>query len=125
MTDQSGLVDILTTYNLEEVREAIVEAFGVCRLRTVVRYTSGPQTLTGTADVVTCDAAGGSFTVNLPASPNDGDTYFFKKETASNTLTVGRNGKTIDLVAADSTLTSALSKLIVTWSASANTWLTF
>ncbi len=123
MSDMTGLVSMPDTYNLDQVRAAFLEGLGLCRTRTVVRYTSGPQTLAGTEDVVTCDAAGGSFTVNLPATPTDGDTYTFKKETAGNTLTIGRNGETIDFVAADSTLTSALSKLTLTWSADADTWL--
>jgi len=123
MSDQSGLVSMPGTYNLDEVRLAFLSGLGECRMRTIVRYTSGPQTLAGTADLVTCDAAGGSFTVNLPASPVDGDEYEVFKETASNTLTIGRNGKTINFAASDSTLTSALSVARFTWSTSANTWI--
>lgn len=111
------------TYNLDEVRQAFLEGLGKSRLRTIVRYTSGPQTLTGVVDLVTCDCAGGSFTVNLLATPIDGDTYEFFKETAGNTLTIGRNGKTINFVAADGTLTSALSSTRMTWSTAANTWI--
>ncbi len=123
MSDQSGLVSILTWANLPEFRDKILEAFGKSRLRTVVRYTSGPQTLAGAADLVTCDCAGGSFTVNLPASPLDGDTYLLFKETASNTLTIGRNGKTINFAAADSSITSALASKEFAWSSAANTWI--
>lgn len=123
MSDQTGLVSIPNTLNLDEVREQILEGLGVSRMLTIVRYTSGPQTLNEEQDVVTCDCASGSFTVNFPASPNDGDTYTFKKETASNTLTIGRNGHTIDFVAADATLTSAFSKVTYCFSSAANTWL--
>lgn len=123
MSDQSGLVSMPSTYNLDEVREAFLEGLGLARMLTVVRYTSGPQTLDGTQDFVTCDCTGGSFTVNLPATPSDGDTYELFKETAGNTLTIGRNGKNIDFAGSDKTLTSALSWTRITWSTSANSWL--
>lgn len=124
MTDQgSYIVATLGAENLPKLRNNTEANFGRSRLETVVRYTSGPQTLAGTADLVTCDAAGGSFTVHLPAAPVDGDRYEFFKETAGNTLTIGRNGKNINFAAADHTLTSALSSAVLTWSTAANSWL--
>jgi hypothetical protein len=111
------------TLNLDEVRAKFTEGLGKARLETVVRYTTGPQTLTGTADQIWC---AGTFTVNLPASPNDGDTYEFLQETNAATLTVGRNGKNIDGAAADTTVVGAASNVWKTlvWSATANTWRT-
>lgn len=123
MSDQSGLVSMTTNDNLETIRQRFTQGLGECRLQTVVRYTSGPQTLDGTQDIVTADTSGGSFTVDLPADPVDGDTYEFFKEVASNTLTIGRNGNTINLAAANATLTGALSWSRATWSGAANTWL--
>lgn len=126
MSDASTFIDAALsdpTSVASKIRLGLVASFGVVRRRTVVRYTTGPQTLTEVVDLVTCDCAGGSFTVNLPAAPADGDTYTFKKETASNTLTIGRNAKNIEMAAADQTLTSALASLTLTWSTSANSWL--
>lgn len=123
MSDQSGLVALPDTLTMTEVRGNVLTALGKCRMLTVARYTTGPQTLAGLSDFVTCDCAGASFTVNLPATPLDGDTYELFKETAGNTLTIGRNGKNIDFVAADKTLTTALSNLKLTWSTAANSWL--
>lgn len=123
MSDQSGLVSMPNTLNLDEVRERFLEGLGECRRKTVVRYTSGPQTLDGTSDQVWC---AGTFTVNLPASPNDGDTYEFLQETNGATLTVGRNGKNIDGAASDATVVGGASNVwkTLTWSATANTWRT-
>lgn len=126
MSDVSTFIDAAISNgqsNASAIRLGLLASLGKCRLLTVVRYTSGPQTLAGNADLVTCDCASGSFTVNFPAAPLDGDTYEFYKETASNTLTIGRNGKTIDFAAADSTLTSAQGHRMFTWSAAANTWI--
>lgn len=124
MSDQTGLVSLPNTLNLDEVRAAVLEALGRCRLKTVVRYTSGgPYTLDGTVDQVW---VAGTLTVNLPAAPNDGDTYDFLQETNGATLTIGRNGKNIDGAASDTTVVGGASNVwkTLTWSASANTWRT-
>jgi len=67
------------------------------RLRLPVRTeTSGPYTIVATDFLVIGDTTGGSFTVNLPASPTTGDMYAVKKSVAANTLTFSGNGKNID-----------------------------
>lgn len=68
------------------------------RLRLPVRTeTSGPYTIAATDYLICGDTTGGSFTVNLPASPTAGDSYAVKKTVAANTLTVaGGGGLTID-----------------------------
>lgn len=55
---------------------------------------------------VIADTTGGSFTVTLPATPATGDQVFIADggNWATNNLTVGRNGSTIEGVAADWTL---------------------
>lgn len=44
----------------------------------------------------TVDSTGGNTTVNLPASPEDGDTYVVTKSVASNNVVVEGNGKNIN-----------------------------
>ena len=122
MSDQSGLVELLTWDNLPQFRNTILEAFGVCRKETVAYYTSGPQTLAPDVDLVIGNCAGGSFTINLPSNPTDGDRYEALKLGATNTLTIGRNGETINGVAADSTLTGSGDSIVFTWSSDADTW---
>ena len=59
--------------------------------------TSGPYTIVPTDVTIIGDTTGGSFTVNLPASPTAGDIYIVKKSAdAVNTLTLSGNGKNID-----------------------------
>lgn len=121
MSDQTGNVSLPDTLNMTEVRAEALEGFGKARLRTVVVYASGPQTLSGTADEVWC---AGTFTVNLPPSPTDGDHYDFVQRTNGATLTIGRNGKLIDGAASDATLVGAATYQwkSLTWSATAGTW---
>lgn len=67
------------------------------RLRLPVRTeTSGPYTIVATDYLVCGDTTGGSFTVNLPATPTAGDSYAIKKMVAANTLTFSGNGNNID-----------------------------
>lgn len=58
---------------------------------------------------VIADTSGGSFTVTLPATPATGNQVFIADGAnwATNNLTVGRNGSTIEGVAADWTLNQA------------------
>lgn len=71
--------------------------FFLDRLRLPVRVeSSGPYDIVGTDFLVIGNTTSGSFTVNLPAIPNQGDTYTVKKSVAANTLTIGGNGKNID-----------------------------
>ena len=123
MSDQSALVAMPNTFNLDEVRATWLVGMGKVRLMTVARLTAGPATMGGGSDLVTCDTTGAGYTVNLPLIPVDGDTYEVFKEVAANTLTIGRNGQTINFVAANDTMTAALSCKRFTWSAAANTWL--
>ena len=121
MSDQSTYFTPTVGSELfSKVRDRVEAGLGKARLKTVVRYTSGPQTLTGAADLVTC---AGTFTVNLPAAPLDGDHYEFVQENGGGaTLTIGRNGKTINGAASDATIASQWAGLALTWSAAANTW---
>lgn len=123
MSDQTGLVSLPNTLNLDEVRLTVSEGLGKTRLRTVVSYTTGPQTLAGTVDEVWC---AGTFTVNLPASPQDGDHYDFCQSTNAATLTIGRNGNNIDGAAANTTVVGGAANVwkSLTWSTTANTWKT-
>lgn len=123
MSDQTGIVAMPNTYNLTQIQEAFEEFTGKSRLRTPKHFTTGPQTFAGGSDIASFDTAAGSITANLPASPVDGDTYEVLKKVAGNSLTIGRNGNTINWVAADLVITAALGWAILTWSAAANTWL--
>ena len=120
MSDQSSyFTPTLGTDTYAKLRDRVEAGLGKAKLRTVVRYTSGPQTLAGTADLVMC---AGTFTVNLPAAPLDGDEYVFVQESSSATLTIGRNGKTINGAAADVTVATQWAGKTLTWGATANTW---
>lgn len=56
-------------------------------------------------DGVLCDVSGGSFTVSLPSSPTLGDEVGIKNDgTAPNTVTINRNGNTIENAASNVTL---------------------
>ena len=124
MTDQAFATAIAPTDLATTVLVTTVPAnCGKRRLRTIVRYTSGPQTLAGAVDEVWC---AGTFTVNLPAAPTDGDHYDFLQETNAATLTIGRNGKNIDGAAADTTVVGSTVNVwkSLTWSTTANTWRT-
>lgn len=55
-------------------------------------------------DLVLCNTSGGAFTVTLPATPSTGDTvgiYDVNGTFVTYNLTVGRNGSTIQGIAAD------------------------
>lgn len=70
------------------------------RLRLPIRVeTTGPYTIVATDFTVIGNTTGGSFTVNLPASPTTGDCYCVKQVAAANILTLSGNGKNIDGVA--------------------------
>lgn len=55
---------------------------------------------------VLADTSGGGFTITLPASPTTGDIYIVRKVSASNTLTIARNGKNINGAASDLSVTT-------------------
>src|SRR5882757_5306715 len=61
------------------------------------------------SDLVICDTSGGAFTVTLPASPTTGDRIGIFLNVAGNTVTIDRNGKLIDGVAANTQLGLAIS----------------
>lgn len=49
-----------------------------------------------------CDTSGGVLTINLPATPRDGEIINIKRTTTDGTaLTIGRNGKNIEGAAAN------------------------
>jgi hypothetical protein len=106
-----------------ELRDNIEEGLGKARMRTPKHFTTGPQTFNLGSDIASFDTTAASITANLPATPLDGDTYEVVKTVAGNTLTIGRNGKTINGAAADTAITAAWAWAIFTWSAEANTWL--
>ncbi len=110
------------TYNLDEVRSAFLEGLGKARLMTSVVKTT-TATLTGAEDLVLADATAGNFTISLPASPEDGDTYEFVLVSASNTLTIGRNGKTINGAASNDSISTPGAAKTLTWSATFNSWI--
>lgn len=125
MSDQSTFITpTLGGDSFATLRDNAEAGLGKARLRTIVSYTSGPQTLvSGTVDEVWC---AGTFTVNLPASPADGESFDFLQTTNAATLTIGRNGKQIDGASSDTTLVGSTTNVWKTlkWSAGANTWRT-
>lgn len=123
MSDQGFFTATADSASFGQLRDVTELNFGKARRKTIVVYSSGPQTLIGTADEVWC---AGTFTVNLPAAPADGDSYAFLQTTNAATLTIGRNSKTIDGASSDVTVVGSTVNVwkILTWSATANTWRT-
>ena len=77
---------------------------GYANLRRPVDKTANYDAVAG--DVIDANTSGGSFTVTLPASPADNDTVTVRDAYFSwttNSLTIGRNGKTIAGKAEDGT----------------------
>ena len=68
-------------------------------------------TVTTSDVIIPTNSAGGGFTVTLPASPGSNQVVIVKDATGSatgaNSITIARNGKTIDGAAADSTINVA------------------
>ena len=104
---------------------------GFARMRqlTPVSYSSGPQTLAGTADTVVCDTSGGNFTVNLPADPDNdepGAVYRFVNVSATGTLTIGRSGNLINTFAGDVNLSDQHIVQFMKWTGDPDFgWLSF
>lgn len=122
MSDISGLVAIGPELNLDEVRSAVLEGLAKTRLQTILNL-SGAYTLNGDADLVLADLTSAAFEVTLPAAPVDGDRYEFMKVDASgNALTVGRNGKNINGVASNVSVSTQWASKVLTWSATLNSW---
>lgn len=121
MSYQSELVAMPNTLNADEVRLKFLEGLALARLRKSILYT-GAATLAGDVDLALADCTTAAFTLTLPAAPVDGDHYEFMKLDNVNTLTIGRNGKNINGVAADKTIATQFGALRLTWSAAANTW---
>lgn len=67
---------------------------------------TGNYTMTASDVVVLANASGGGFTLTLPtAASGAGNRYYIKKiDTTGNVVTIGRNGASIDGVAADQTI---------------------
>lgn len=65
-------------------------------------YKTGTYTAVD-GDYIFANSAGGAFTINLPATPDTGDTVIIKDcgSAGTNNVTIGRNGETIQGVAAD------------------------
>lgn len=65
-------------------------------------FSSGPQTAAAFETII-ADTSGGAFTVNLPATPSQGDFVSFEvgSDYSVDNLTIGRNGETIMGDAAD------------------------
>lgn len=74
-----------------------------------------PTTLVDGSNVVALvNTSGGIKTVNLPASPSTDRVFIIKNiGSAGNNVTVGRNGKNIEGVAADQTITDLASRMFI------------
>lgn len=72
----------------------------------IVTKTANYTIVRRTDYTVLADTAGGNFTITLPASPTAGDIYIVRKVSASNTLTIARNGKNINGAASDLSVTT-------------------
>ena len=128
MSDQSSFFTALnTSQGLADWRDYFNTAFGAARRKTVDEVDDGdsPVTLDGTQDVVLADTSSGAVTVNLPSSPQNGDVYLIGSSSASNNVTVGRNGKTINGAASDDTISTAYEFKAYIYAPTADTWLRF
>lgn len=119
MSDQSGLVSLPNTLNVDSVRANVLLGLGKARLKTVLRIT-GAVTLDGLQDEVWADLTTAAFAATLPPTPADGDHYeFTKTDATANALTIGRNGKNINGAAADVTLSTQWGSKRLTYSSAA------
>lgn len=85
------------------------------------RYTAN-KTLDRTNHWVAGDTDGGTFTITLPASPTNGDTFtIFNVGSSGNNLTVARNGNNIRGAAADLILTDG-QQVLLTYETTENWW---
>lgn len=75
-------------------------------------------------DHIFADTSGGTFTINLPAEPVNGDSVTIKSgpNAATNKITIGRNGKTIMGVAEDMDITTNNTEVTLVWVATDDTW---
>lgn len=67
---------------------------------------TGAYTMTTADFTVLANTAGGSLSINLPATPTQGQYVNVKKISAANTLTIAHNGNNIDGAATDITVTT-------------------
>lgn len=121
MSFRGEIVPIPNTLNLDEVRLAFLEGLASARMRTVLSLT-GAHDLDGDADLVLADCASAGFTVNLPPTPVDGDEYEFMLVSATNTLTIGRNGKNINGAGSNVTISTQWASKRLTWSEDLDSW---
>lgn len=121
MSFRGELVPIPNTLNLDEVRLAILEGLALARVPTPILL-NGAHDLDGDADLVLADCTSAGFTVNLPATPVDGDEYEFILVSATNTLTIGRNGKDINGAGSNVTISTQWASKRLTWSADLDSW---
>jgi hypothetical protein len=75
-------------------------------------------------EVIVVNTGGGAITIDLPASPANSDTVEIKRSGA-NTVTVGRNGKNIENVAADDSIGSDLVSYLYRYDSENGTWWKF
>lgn len=110
-----------------QIRAGLLSSFGKARLRRphfMNSATLTAYTLAGDYDEGWADCTTAPCTYTLPANPQDGDHYVLGKVDGSgNSLTIARNGKTINSVAANQTITLQLVPKRLTWVAAANTWI--
>ena len=88
-------------------------------------YTSRADTYTAVAgDKITPDNSAAALTINLPATPSEGDTVYFRQALdqpySTYNLTVGRNGETIMGLSEDMTVSSDGAEIEVAFNGS--TW---
>lgn len=84
----------LMFYDTVNFRVGVAPVIGGLTLPISIKTAS--YTFLPTDYAVDGDASGGSFTVNLEASPQVGQVHVLSKATAGNTLTLSGNGKTIN-----------------------------
>lgn len=83
---------------VSSLRDNVEASLGVARHLTWASIDDGdsPYAVPTTVDVIDCDAAAGAIECDLPASPDTGETYVFRKSDATNNVTIDGNGKNID-----------------------------
>ncbi len=109
------------TAKMDLFRQQIISDINTSRLLTVVEKTSGDDLEVIAEDVDALLMSNGTYSLLLPPSPTIGTVIHFVRQTAgAGTLTIARNGKNINGVAANTTVGATIgsSKQLI-WSGDA------
>ena len=121
MSDNAWFTSLLGSQSWSDIPSYVNTELAASRFRTNAHYSSA-DTLAKNCDTAICDATTAAFSLNLPATPADGDTYTVKKADSSvNAVTVDGNGNNIE-GGGTHALSSQYDSVTVTWDATDSLW---